>query len=68
MTQQVKNLTSIHEDADLIPDLAQWVKEPVLLPTYSLYLCCVAVAAPIQPLAWEPPCTTGAAVKKGKKN
>ena len=26
--QQVKNLTSIHEDVDLIPGLAQWVENP----------------------------------------
>ena len=31
MTQQVKNLTSIHEDVGLIHDLAQWVKDLVLL-------------------------------------
>ena len=30
VAQQVKNLTSIQEDAALIPGLTQWIKDPVL--------------------------------------
>ena len=28
VVQQVMNPTNIHEDASLIPDLAQWVRDP----------------------------------------
>ena len=31
VAQQVKNLSSIHEDVGLIPASTQWVKDPALL-------------------------------------
>ena len=36
LTQQVTNLASIHEDASLIPDLVQWVKDLALLWLWQL--------------------------------
>ena len=64
MAQWVGNLTSIHEDVSLIPDLTQQVKNPTLLWLWYR----LAATALIRPLAWELPHATDAALKrKGKK-
>ena len=73
------NLASIHEDAGLIPGLAQCVKGSGVASElccrsqtgFDLVLlwlwCRPAGTAPIQPLAWEPPYAMGVALKDRKK-
>ena len=73
------NSTGIHEDAGLIPDLAQWVKGcSVAMSSGAGHRCGLnpawlwlwsrsAAAALIQPLAWVLSCATSAALKIPKK-
>ena len=51
------NPTKNHEVVGLIPGLAQWVKDPVLL------WCRLAATAPLQRLVWKPPYAVSAALK-----
>ena len=76
VAQEVKNLTNIHKDASLIPDLTQWVKGSSVATSCSvgsrgdsdlalLWLWCRPTAtAPFQPLAWELPYAMGVALKR----
>ena len=75
----VTNPTNTHEDMALIPGPTQWVKDPALpravgisrrpdLDPALLWLWCrPAAAAPVGPLAWEPPYAMGMALKKKKR-
>ena len=72
------NPTDVHENVDLIPGLAQWVRSRVALSCAvghrrgsDLVLLWLwrrpAAVAPIRPLAWESPYAVGAGLKKKKK-
>ena len=59
VAQRLTNPTSIHEEADSIPGLARWAGDLEMLWLWRR----PAAVAPIRPLAWEPPCAGGAALR-----
>ena len=63
MAQWLMNPTRNRGIAGLIPDLAQWIKDPALLWLW----CRPAATALIQPLALQPPYAMGAALEKTKR-
>ena len=78
MAQQLTNVTRIHEDADLNPGLALWVKH-LALPWALVQVADMAWISAwilrcygrqlqfIQPLAWEPPYAKGGGPKCKKE-
>ena len=64
MAQQVTSLASSHKNVGLIPGLTWWVKDPVCVAMSAAWIWLwLAAAAQIQPLAWELPYATCAALK-----